>query len=88
MSVNAGEAVAGLLREVRAAEERAVIIMCQKHGQRPTARPLCQHLLRDLIDAIYIRALFAIDLDVDKAFVQKLSGGFIFETFFLETVAQ
>ena len=58
--------VTRLLRKIRPSEERPVIVMCQKHRQRPPARALCQHLLRDLIDAIDVRPLFAVDFDVDK----------------------
>ena len=60
------------LGEIRAAKERPVIIVCQEHGQRPTAGPLRQHLLRDLIDAIDVGSLFAVDFDVDEAFVQDV----------------
>ncbi len=68
-------------REIRAAKKRAVIVVCQEHGQRPTAGPLREHLLRDLVDAIHVRSLFAVDLDVDKAFVEDAGCFGVFERF-------
>ena len=61
-----GQAVARLLREIGAAEERPLIVRRQEHRERPAARALRQHLLRDLIDAVDVGTLLAIDLDVDE----------------------
>src|SRR5262249_9139245 len=44
-------------------------------------------LLGDLVDLVDIGALFAIDLDVDEAFVEELGGVFVFETLFCQIVA-
>src|SRR5215831_10892717 len=58
--------------------------MREEHRERPAAAALSQHLLRDLIDAIDVRTLLAIDFDVDEVVVEDLRGGFVFEAFFLE----
>src|SRR5207302_72167 len=43
------------------------------------AAVLCQHLLRNLVDAIDVRPLLAVHLDVDEVLVEKPCGGFVFE---------
>src|SRR2546429_3687113 len=73
------QAVAGFLREVGAAEERPLVFVRQEHGERPAAAVLCQHLLRNLVDAIDVRPLLAVHLDVDEVLVEKPCGGFVFE---------
>src|SRR5262249_46155024 len=78
------QARARLLREVGAAEERPPIIVREEHGERPATTALRQHLLRDLIDAIDVRTLLAIDFDVDEVVVEDPGGGFVFEAFFME----
>src|SRR5262249_50221324 len=74
------------LGEIGAAEERPPIIGCQEHGERPATAALSQHLLRDLVDAVDVRTLLAIDFYVDEVVVEDLGGGFVFEAFFLEYV--
>ena len=56
-------------REVGAAEERRLVLGRQEHGQRPAAVPLGDHLVSQLVDAIEIRALLAVHLDVDEQVV-------------------
>src|SRR6516164_4759699 len=79
--------VAGFLREVGTAEERPPIIVRQEHGERPASAALCQHLLRDLVDAVDVRTLLAIDLDVDEVVVEDLRSFLVFEAFFLNDAA-
>ena len=69
---NAGRPKRGFSREIGAAEEGPLIVVCQEHGERPAAGALRQHLLRDLVDAVDVGPLFAIDLDVDEQVVHDL----------------
>src|ERR1700716_53204 len=78
--------VARLLREVGAAEERPLVIVRQEHGERPAAAALREHLLRDLVDAVDVGTLLAIDFDIDEQLVEDACGGFVFEALFLEYV--
>src|SRR5262249_42315145 len=78
------QAVARFLREVGAAEERPPIIVGEEHRERPATTALRQHLLRDLVDAIDVRTLLAIDFDVDEVVVEDPGGGFVLEAFFME----
>src|SRR5260221_1988686 len=48
--------VARLLGEISAAEKRRAVGR-EEHGERPAARPLGEHLVRELIDLIEVRAL-------------------------------
>src|SRR5438874_199718 len=79
--------VARFLRKVGASEERPLIVVCEEHGERPAAAALRKHLLRHLVDAIDVRTLLAVDLDVDEVVVEDASRLFVFETFSLENVA-
>ena len=80
------QSVAGLRRKIGAAEKRPLVIVCEEHGERPAATSLCEHLLRDLVDAVDVGTLFAINLDVDEVLVEQARGGFVFETFSFEDV--
>jgi len=73
--------MASVLGKISAAEERLLFRGGQKHGQGPPARTVRQHLLRDLINLIQVRALFAVDFDVDEQLVHQGRGGRIFEGF-------
>ena len=75
------------LGKIRAAKKGTLIIRGEKHRQRPPARALRKHLLRDLINAVYVRAFFAIDFDVDETLVEELRGLFILETLVRKHVA-
>jgi len=77
--LESGHAVARLIRKIGAAEERLVIIGVQEHGQRPTARMPSDQLLRDLIDLVQVRPLFAIDLDVHEPAVHQCGGRGVLE---------
>src|SRR5580700_11157174 len=78
---------AGFLRKVRPAEERPLPFVRQEHGERPAATALREHLLRDLVDAVDVGTLLAIDFDVDEVVVEDARGGFVFEALFMEDVA-
>jgi hypothetical protein len=82
-----GQAVACFLWEIGAAEKRSVIVVCQEHRERPTARSLRQHLLCDLINPIDIRPLFSVDFDVDKPFVQDARYSVVLERLVSHNVA-
>jgi hypothetical protein len=75
---------AGFLRKVRPAEERPLPFVRQEHGERPAATALREHLLRDLVDAVDVGTLLAIDFDVDEVVVEDARGGFVFEALFME----
>ena len=45
------------------------------------------HLLRELVDAVDVRPLLAIHLDVHELLVHELRGGFVFERFVCHDVA-
>src|SRR5438874_2527084 len=71
--------VARFLRKVGAAEEWPLIVVCEEHGERPAAAALREHLLRDLVDAVDVGTLLAVDFDVDEVVVEKARGGLVFE---------
>ena len=73
--------VAALFGKVSAAEERPLVIGVQKHRQRPAATPLREQLVRCLIDPVDVRALFAIDLDIDELPVHEFRRGVVLERF-------
>ncbi len=74
-------------REIGAAEERPLIVVHQKHRQRPTAAAAGQHLVRELIQPIEVGTLLAVDLDVDVQLVHRRRGGRILERFVRHHVA-
>ena len=74
-----GHAVARNRRKIGAAEERPLVVVHQEHGQRPAAAAPGQHLVRQLVDAIEVRAFLAIDLDVHEARVHECGGRRILE---------
>src|ERR1700730_3593214 len=78
------QAIARLLREVGAAEERPLVIVREEHSERPAAAALREHLLRDLVDAVDVGALLAIDFDVDEVLVEDPRRSFVFEALFLK----
>jgi hypothetical protein len=82
-----GHAVARLLREVGAGEERALVVVSEEHRQRPAARAACEQLLRDLIDAVDVGALLTVHLDVHEALVQQARGGLVLEALVCKHVA-
>ncbi len=53
------------LGEIRAAEKR-FLLGREEHGQRPAARALAHHLVRQLVDLVQVGTLFPVDLDVDE----------------------
>src|SRR5712664_1731302 len=59
-----GQAETRGFRKVGAAEER-LLLGGEKHGQRPAAGALGEHVLRGLVDLVEIGSLFAIYLYVD-----------------------
>jgi hypothetical protein len=81
------QAVARFPGEVGAAEERPLAVVGEEHGERPAAAALGEHLVRDLIDAVDVGALLAIDLDVHEALVEQPRGGLVLETFVGRDVA-
>jgi hypothetical protein len=80
-------AVARLFREVGAAEKRALVVAVEKHRKGPSTAALCQQLMRGLIDLVNIRALFAIDLDVDEQLVHECGRWRVLEGFVRHYVA-
>ena len=66
-SVNAGAAVARLLREIRAAPHRLARGR-QKHRERPAAL-LAEQMQRVHVDLVDVGPLLAVDLDVDEQLV-------------------
>ncbi len=81
------QAVTRLLREVGAAEEWPLIVGRQEHGERPAAGALRQQLLGDLVDAVDVGALLAVDLDVHEQPIQQRGGRLVLETLLTEHVA-
>ena len=69
-SRNPGNAVASLLREIRAAEERRAVRR-QEHRQRPAAGAPREQRMRGLVDLVEVGALLAVDLDVDEVRVHR-----------------
>ena len=76
-----------LIRKIGAAKEWPLIITVQKHGQRPAAATLGNQLVRSLINLIDIRALLAIDLDIDKQPIHYGRNGVVFKRFMRHDVA-
>ena len=64
-------AVTRRIGEIGAAEIRHLVVGRQEHGQRPAAVGLGQQLVRGLVDLVEVRALFAVDLDVDEQAVHE-----------------
>src|SRR6185437_10674496 len=81
------QAVARLLREVRAAEERSAVPGREEHRERPAARAARDQVLGDLIDSVDIGPLLPIDLDVDEALVEQARRLLVLEAFLLENRA-
>ena len=77
----------GFPRKIGAAEKGPLVVVCQKHGERPAARALRQHLLRDLVDAVDVGPLLTIDLDVDEQVIHDLCGLRILERLVRHDVA-
>ncbi len=63
------QAMARGIGKVRAAEKGHVVAGTQEHGERPAAAAAGEHLVRRLVDLVEVRALLAIDLDVDEQLV-------------------
>jgi hypothetical protein len=72
-------AVARHRRKVRAAEERALVVMHQEHRQRPAAAASREHLVRQLVETVEVRSFLAVHLDVDEARVHQRRGCFVLE---------
>jgi hypothetical protein len=73
------QVIARFFRKISSAEERPLIVVRQEHGERPAAAALRKHLLRDLVDAVDVGPLLAIDFDVDEVVVEDARGGFVLE---------
>ena len=82
-----GHAMAGLGRKIGAGVERPLIVVHQKHRQRPATAATAEHLLCQLVELVDVRPLFAIDLDIDEALVHERRRGFILEGFVRHYVA-
>src|SRR5690242_11047613 len=67
--------------KISAAEKWHVIIMSQKHCQRPAAGMLGQYLMRELVYLVEIWSFLAIHFDVDEMLIHDRGGGFVFERF-------
>src|SRR5699024_1137315 len=65
-------AVTWLGRKIGAGKERRVAGRVEKDGQRPAAATAREQLVSKLIDVIEVRALLAVDLDVDEVGVHAL----------------
>src|SRR5262249_52866506 len=59
------QVVALLLGEIGAAEKGRAFWR-EEHGERPAAGALREHLVRELVDLVEVRAFLAVDLDVDE----------------------
>ena len=82
----AGQAVAPLLREIGAAEERRPLGR-EEHRQRPPAAAPREERVRGLVDLVEIGPLLAIDLDVDEIGVHRRGDRRILERFVRHHVA-
>ena len=78
-------AIARVLGEVGAAPER-LRLRGEEHGQRPAAL-LAELVQRAHVDRIDVRALLAVDLDVDEQVVHHGGGGFVLEALMRHDVA-
>ncbi len=72
-------AVLGCRREIRAAEERPLVIGREKHGERPATPALRQHLVRRLVDAVEVGTLLAVHLHVHEQLVHEGGRGLVLE---------
>jgi len=79
--------VAGRFGKIGAADERDVVVVGQKHRQRPAAGSLVQQVEGGLIDFVEVGPFFAIHLDVDEQAIHHLGGGFVLEGFMSHDVA-
>jgi hypothetical protein len=82
----AGQPVARALRKVGAAPERRAV-GGEKHGERPAAAALRQHLVRGLVDLVDVGPFLAIHLDVDEMPVHDRRHLGILEAFLRHDVA-
>jgi len=82
-----GQAEARFAREIGAAEEWPLVVVQQEHGQRPAAAAAGEHLVRQLVEAIQVGALFAIDLDAHIQLVHRGRDGLILERFMCHHMA-
>ncbi len=76
----ARHAMARRFWKIRAAEKRR-LVGHQKHRERPAAVAPRQQCMRRLVYLVEIRALFAIDFDVDEQFVHQRGDRRILERF-------
>ena len=60
--------------KVGAAEEGNAVLVVEEHRQRPAPAAPGEQVLRALVDLVEVRALFAVDLDVDEEPVHELRG--------------
>jgi len=60
------QSVALLFGEVGPGEERPLVLRRQEHRERPAAGSARQQLVRGLVDAVQVRALLPVHLDVDE----------------------
>ena len=77
----ARQAVTGLGREIGAGEKGTQILGIEKHRQRPAPGTPGEQLVGGLIDAVQVRTLFPVHLDVDEQAVHERGGGRILEGF-------
>src|SRR6266853_6422175 len=70
--------VARLLGEISTAEKRRALGR-EEHRERPAARPLGEHLVRELVDLVEIRAFLAVHLHVDEEAIHYLGNRRVFE---------
>ena len=66
-----GHSAAGGRGEISPAE-KGDAVRGKKHGQRPSAGSAGEEVMRGLIDAVQVGALFAVHFDVDEEFVHHL----------------
>ena len=67
------------LGKVRAAEEGDAVLVVEEHRQWPPPAAPGEQVLRALVDLVEVRALFAVDLDVDEEPIHELRGGRVLE---------
>ena len=78
-------AVSGLPGNVGGGKKR-FFVRCHHDGERPTAAAV-EHLANFHVKRIYIRALFAVDFDVDESVVEEGGDFFVPERFPLHDMA-
>ena len=66
--------VARLRREVGPGEEGHQVVRGQEHRQRPAPGTAREELVGRLVDAVEVRPLLAVDLDVDEQLVHQARG--------------